>query len=431
MGEERYEYIGRILESIHPSVTIADGKGRFVYLGKAFKEFAGKGEMAERIKGMYANNPSVLELFKPCVTQLVLESGKKVTTTQKNLQNKEVFVTGIPIFDNEKKLDMIICFSSWDISNSEELKVHFEELRKENSDLINEIKRLTKGELTLNSFIGSSRNVQNALRLLKIFSKQNVPAFVHGPAGCGKGYLCRMAYEQDGAVYEYNCKLISEENLEIELFGDSEKGGILDFIGYRAIILGDVEVLSPKLQKKLVAKLKTEDKLCIGLSEYSLEELKDNQKITDEFYYYYKSYQVEVLPINERPEDLQAFIEYYLEHYNKKYGRKIDFSPKALNCLLNYEWKENIIEIRYTIERLVLTAEENIIEVYNLPEKMTEKSAQLFLEDTCLKDMMELYEKGIICRAYEKYHTTVEVAKKLGISQASAVRKIGKYVTER
>ena len=431
MGEERYEYIGRILESIHPSVTIADGKGRFVYLGKAFKEFAGKGEMAERIKGMYANNPSVLELFKPCVTQLVLESGKKVTTTQKNLQNKEVFVTGIPIFDNNGNLDMILCFSSWEISNSEELELHFEKLKKENSDLINEIKRLTKGENSLATMISNSKNITSALRILKIFSKQNVPAFVHGPTGCGKGYLCRMAYEQDGAVYEYNCKLISEENLEIELFGDSEKGGILDFIGYRAIILGDVEVLSPKLQKKLVAKLKTEDKLCIGLSEYSLEELKDNQKITDEFYYYYKSYQVEVLPINERPEDLQAFIEYYLEHYNKKYGRKIDFSPKALNCLLNYEWKENIIEIRYTIERLVLTAEENIIEVYNLPEKMTEKSAQLFLEDTCLKDMMELYEKGIICRAYEKYHTTVEVAKKLGISQASAVRKIGKYVTER
>ena len=39
MGEERYEYIGRILESIHPSVTIADGTGKFVYLGNAFKEF--------------------------------------------------------------------------------------------------------------------------------------------------------------------------------------------------------------------------------------------------------------------------------------------------------------------------------------------------------------------------------------------------------
>ena len=42
MGEERYEYIGNILESIHPSVTIADGTGKFVYLGKAFREFAGE-----------------------------------------------------------------------------------------------------------------------------------------------------------------------------------------------------------------------------------------------------------------------------------------------------------------------------------------------------------------------------------------------------
>lgn len=429
MGEERYAYIGRILESIHPSVTIADGTGKFVYLGNAFKQFDGGN--AEKIEGMYSNNPAVLELFKPCVTQLVLERREKVTTTQKNPQDKEVFVTGIPIFDEDGNLDMIICFSSWDISNSEELKLHFEELRKENSDLINEIKRLTKGGLTLNSIIGSSKNITNDLRLLKIFSKQNLPAFVHGPAGCGKGYLCRVAYEQDGSVYEYNCKLISEENLELELFGSCEKSGILDFAGYRAVILGDIEVLSPRLQKKLIAKLKTENKICIGLSEYSLEDLKDKGKITDELYYYYKSYQVEVLSINERPEDLQAFIEYYLEHYNKKYGRKISFSPKALNCLINYEWKENIIEIRYTIERLVLTAENDTVEVYNLPEDMTEKSEQLFLEDTCLKDMMEIYEKGIICRAYEKYHTTVEVARKLGISQASAVRKIAKYVTGR
>lgn len=321
MGEERYEYIGNILESIHPSVTIADGTGKFVYLGKAFREFAG--ENAKKIKGMYANNPTVLELFKPCVTQLVLERGEKVTTTQKNVENTEVFVTGIPIFNEKNNLDMIICFSSWDISNTEELRLHFEELRKENSDLIKEIKRLTKGDSTLNPMVGSSRNIINVLRLLKIFSKQNLPAFIHGPIGCGKGYLCRMAYEQDGSVYEYNCKLISEKNLELELFGDSEKGGIFDFVGYRAIVLGDVEVLSPKLQKKLITKLKAEDKICIGLSEYSLEELKEKGKITDEFYYYYKSYQVEVLSINDRPEDLQAFIEYYLEHYNKKYGRKI------------------------------------------------------------------------------------------------------------
>ena len=74
-------------------------------------------------------------------------------------------------------------------------------------------------------------------------------------------------------IYEY---MRMSKNLELELFGDSQKGGIFDFVGYRAIVLGDIEMLSPKLQKKLITKLKTEDKICIGLSEYSLEELKEN-----------------------------------------------------------------------------------------------------------------------------------------------------------
>ena len=85
-------------------------------------------------------------------------------------------------------------------------------------------------------------------------------------------------YEQDGAVYEYNCKLISEENLEIELFGDSEKGGILDFIGYRAIILGDVEVCRLNCRKSLLQNSKRKISFVLACRNIQLEELKDNQK---------------------------------------------------------------------------------------------------------------------------------------------------------
>lgn len=41
MGEKRYEYIGRILETLHPSITIADKDGVFVYIGKSCEEFFG------------------------------------------------------------------------------------------------------------------------------------------------------------------------------------------------------------------------------------------------------------------------------------------------------------------------------------------------------------------------------------------------------
>ena len=45
-----------------------------------------------------------------------------------------------------------------------------EEQKKENSDLINEIKRLTKGENSLATMISNSKNITSALRILKIFS---------------------------------------------------------------------------------------------------------------------------------------------------------------------------------------------------------------------------------------------------------------------
>lgn len=42
---------------------------------------------------------------------------------------------------------------------------------------------------------------------------------------------------------------------------------------------------------------------------------------------------------------------------------------------------------------------------------------------------MESFEKELIIHAYDKYKTTVAVAKALGISQASAVRRLQKYIS--
>lgn len=427
--KEYYEYIGRILENIHPSVTITDGTGKFVYIGKGSGEFFG--EQVEKLLGMSVENPQVAEVFQPCVSEMVMREGKKIVTTQKNKDGEEAFVTGIPVFDAAGNLHAVICFSSWEVTSYDDLRIHYEQLKQENQNLLKEITRLTREDYITSNVIGKSRNVENAVRLLKIFSGQNLPSFVYGPAGCGKNYLIRIAYEQEGAVYEYNCNLITAETMEHDLFGTGEEKGILESLSYHTVIIHNVECLPPVLQKRMVDVIKRNRLSVVGTSTRSLEELRSENKIIDEFYYFFKSYQVQLLSINERPEDLQAFLEYYISLFNQKYGRKVVFTPKALNCLLSYEWKENIIEIRYTIERLILTAEKEKIDIYHLPGEITRQSEELFLEDSSLKDMMELYEKGIICRAYQKYHTTVEVAKHLGISQASAVRKIGKYVEDR
>ena len=80
------------------------------------------------------------------------------------------------------------------------------------------------------------------------------------------------------------------------------------------------------------------------------------------------------------------------------------------------------------LERIVLTAENNKIDAFLLPENISEGSMEFFAKAS-LKDALEFYEKGIIERAYDKYKTTVKVSQELGISQATAARKIQKYIT--
>ena len=100
-----------------------------------------------------------------------------------------------------------------------------------------------------------------------------------------------------------------------------------------------------------------------------------------------------------------------------------------MECLLNYAWPENINEIKYMLERIVLTAENESVNMYQLPKQISESSEEYFSKAS-LKDAMEFYEKGIIKRAYDRFKTTVRVAQELGISQATAARKIQKYVIE-
>ena len=100
MKFQDYKSLGDLLECIHPGVTIADNNGNFVYAGKEFLSSTGTRE--EQVIGKYVEDEEVARMFNPCVSRMVYEQKKKITTTQKAMNGKETFVTGIPIFDEKK-----------------------------------------------------------------------------------------------------------------------------------------------------------------------------------------------------------------------------------------------------------------------------------------------------------------------------------------
>lgn len=423
MDKIDFGLIGRTLEQIHPGLTIADRNGIFVYAGHEF--LSALGITSDQLIGKNAASNEISEMVSPCVTAMVLEEKKKITTVQKDVRGVSCFVTGIPIFDESDQLLMIVCYSSWDVKSSEDLKQRYDALKIENLRLQGEIERLVQSDKISSSIIRRSKKALETVSLIRTFSEADCPAYIYGPPGSGKSYTASLIYSEKGAVGSCNCQLLDEERIEKELFGSK---GIVSSGGYRAVMIKGIDTLPAAVQHIIIRKFKEHDVIPIGIANVSLGELRDKKSITQEMLSFFRPYQAEVYSINSCPEDMKCFIEYYICEYNKKYSRNVSFTPRAMNCLLGHDWKENIDEIQYTIERLVLTADRESIDIFDLPKDFTRQSNELFAESGTLREMLEFYEGEIIKQHYSICHTSVALAERLGISQASAVRKIQKYV---
>lgn len=168
-----FELIGRILEQIHPGLTIADENGTFVYAGREYLALAGLSP--EQIIGKNTTSREINEMFSPCVTSMVFEEKKRITTVQKDAKGTQNFVTGIPIFDENKRLKMIVCYSSWDVKNTDDLRQRYETLKSENTRLLGEIDRLVRLGNISSSIVRRSRKSAETVSLIRVFPKPTVP----------------------------------------------------------------------------------------------------------------------------------------------------------------------------------------------------------------------------------------------------------------
>jgi len=97
-----------------------------------------------------------------------------------------------------------------------------------------------------------------------------------------------------------------------------------------------------------------------------------------------------------------------------------------MEALVSYSWPGNVRELENLIERLLVTTDQEVIDIQHLPEVIRSTpiigSPGLFEEP--LKTTLQKVEYEIISRAYDYYRNTYLVAKVLGISQSTVVRKL-------
>jgi len=112
--------------------------------------------------------------------------------------------------------------------------------------------------------------------------------------------------------------------------------------------------------------------------------------------------------------------------------------PKTVETLLNYDWPGNVRELENVIERLVVTAATDTIDDAGLTEQMFSAKtpegsvnwsdpAGFETRGSTLKDVLEDVERVWLERAYRQCRSTREMARVLGMSQATVVRRLRRY----
>lgn len=441
--------IEHMLEVMHGGICITDGEGTILRLGESCGKLYG-------IDNSYVGkHVSVLEeegIFTPSLTLIALKERRQVARTQPDKNGNPLLVTATPIFDPETgDLLYAISYASWDIKSMMDLQERYDQLKKEMERSSLELNALKRDLLSVD-IVNHSMRMNQIVQLAEKVADVDVEVLITGEFGCGKSNLAKYIHILSNRKYQpfgqINCSAYSGKILEKELFGyvkinfktgeEEEKAGLCEILNTGTLLLENIEGMDRENQSKLLHLLKNKsyykrngkepvpaDVRLIVTTRREARELV--QFMDPDLFYRLTVVMMDMPSLKNRKEDIPYLVNLLLKQYNEKYQKKFCISAQAMELLEMYSWPGNITELKCLIQQLVLTVAEDTIQSYHLPDNISPFSASNFSAVVDLKEYLEYYEERLVLQAYDRCKTTVKLAKYLGISQASAVRKLQKY----
>lgn len=329
-------------------------------------------------------------------------------------------------------------------------------LADENRDLLEQARREYK-------IIGESSSVTELKRDIRRVAPTNSWVLITGEDGTGKELVARNIHIYSNRAQRpfvtCNCGVLSEEELESELFGHEKgafagatafKEGKFDMADGGTLFLDEIGDMSPQMQAKMLKMSKVQSFERLGAKEQvkvdvrvlaaSSKDLtkKDIKKglFNKELYGKLNPMPFNVASLRHRREDIPYFIEYYLKEFSYATGKtKPKIEAKALEILCSYDWPGNVRELRNLIERLLIMNVSEKITCEDIPLYIRGEDASGFPDSTVasmgsaeLKEARALFEKEFISKRLREFEGNVsKTAESIGIERSHLYRKIKAY----
>jgi formate hydrogenlyase transcriptional activator len=255
-----------------------------------------------------------------------------------------------------------------------------ERLKKENVALREEIGKAAMFE----EIVGSSAALKEVLARISQVAPTDATVLLTGETGTGKELIARAIHkrsQRSAKVFvSVNCAAIPLALIGSELFGH-EKGAFTGALQRRlgrfelaeggTIFLDEIGELPAETQSALLRVLQERqfervggtqtiraDVRVIAATNRDLKAAMANGTFRSDLYYRLQVFPIEIRPLRERKDDIPLLVEYFIDRYASKMGKRIrSIKRESLDLLRSYAWPGNIRELQNVIERAVIVSE--------------------------------------------------------------------------
>jgi formate hydrogenlyase transcriptional activator len=262
----------------------------------------------------------------------------------------------------------------------EDRKQTEQRVRNENFALREQIDRDSMFE----EIVGSSEALRRVLTQVSKVAPTDSTVLILGETGTGKELIARAIHNRSKrstrAFIRVNCAAIPASLIASELFGH-EKGSFTGALQRRlgrfesadggTLFLDEVGELPLETQVALLRVLQEREFERLGGSQTvsvdvrvlaatnrDLSATVTEGKFRQDLFYRLNVFPIRVPALRERVDDIPLLVEYLIERYSQKAGKKIrNISKDTLNLFQAYDWPGNIRELQNVIERAVILSE--------------------------------------------------------------------------
>jgi DNA-binding NtrC family response regulator len=291
----------------------------------------------------------------------------------------------------------------------------------------------------------ASEAMRAVSKLAARVAESDASVLVTGEHGTGKDVVARLVHATSarakGPFVPVNAGALSEGVFESELFGHvkgaftdakTDRIGCFELADGGTLFLDEVGTMPVSQQVKLLRVLQSGEFSLVGSSRVRRADVRvisatnvdlarevARGTFRDDLLYRLNTVEIHLPPLRGRREDVVALAACFLEREAARYGRSIrTFTDAALSALVQHDWPGNVRELEHVVERAVVLAEGDAIDIGDLSLRRGVDAGSV--ERMTLADA----EAYLIRRALERTGSAVLAADALGLSRSALYRRL-------